>query len=693
MDVSDHVLERVARLRDEINRQRHLVHVLDQEDLSEAALDSLKHELTQLEAEHPELITPDSPTQRVAGKALPGFIKVEHQSRMLSLNDVFSTSELDEWRERTVKLLDTAGQRLFEEAGYYAEIKLDGFAVSLRYINGRLVQASTRGDGTVGEDVTVNARTIESIPLSLQVGETAQAHIRKMAGQAVAGEIEIRGEVYIRKADFEILSAQQVALGKAPFANPRNLAAGSMRQLDPKLTAARRLRFFMYGLVGNFGQQTHAEEHALALALGFPVEPHSAHCATLIEVETFLKQWEEARKELPYGTDGAVVNLDSHPLFQRLGVIGKATRGAVAYKFAAEQATTVVRDISLRVGRTGAVTPTAHFDPVRVAGSTVSRATLHNADEIARKDVRIGDTVVIQKAGDIIPEVLRVVEGLRPEGSVPFTFPESINGLPLQRREGEAAYYVISEHVPIDVLKRSLEHFASRVAMDIDGLGEKVVGKLIDIGLVTGIPDLYRLSFTDLRAVEGFAELSARNLEEAIQQSRTRPFSRLLFGLGIRHIGAETARTITAHLQERGVHAFADVIAYLAELPTSSFAELPDIGPIVAGSLSSYFADPLKQAMLQELVGLGLECDVPVGTVSAEGALTGKSVVITGTLATMSRETAGERVRMAGGKVGAAVSKETSYLLAGEKAGGKLKKAESLGVTVLSEEEFLRLLA
>ena len=692
MNAPKAIIDRIVLLRQEINRQRYLVHVLDQEDLTEAALDSLKHELTQLENEYPQLITSDSPTQRVAGKPLPGFVKVEHQSRMLSLNDVFSFSELAEWRERTIKLLDSAGQQELERRAYYAEIKLDGFAISLRYNQGVLVQAATRGDGTVGEDVTLNARTIESIPLRLNIDPSAAKNIQIMAERSVQGEFEVRGEVYIRKEDFDALSAAQVAEGKPPFANPRNLAAGSMRQLDPKLTASRRLRFFMYGIVGEYGQDTHNQEHALAAALGFPVEPHSACCADLHEVEAFLSTWENARKELPYATDGAVINIDSHSLFQRLGVVGKAPRAAVAFKFAAEQATTVVRNISLRVGRTGAVTPTAHFDPVRVAGSTVGRATLHNADEIARKDVRIGDTVVIQKAGDIIPEVVRVVLGLRPLGSMPFSYPSTINGLPLVRREGEVAHYVVSEKVSPEVLKRAIEHFASRNAMDIDGMGEKVVARLIDAGLVTSFPDLYRLASTDFRLLEGFAELSARNLEEALEASKKRPFSRLLFGLGIRHIGAETARTITAHLQERMVLSLPDIIAYLAELPAASFAELPDIGPVVAGSLAAYFADPINQVLLNDLVALGLHCDVPKGIAIAEGPLTGKSVVITGTLSSMSREEASERVRRAGGKVTASVSNEVSYLLAGEKAGSKLKKAESLKISILSEEEFLSLL-
>jgi len=689
--IPSEIRQRVEKLRTEINHHRYLVHVLDRAEISEAALDSLKHELSQLELEYPELITPDSPTQRVAGQALEGFQKVEHSTRMLSLNDVFSYEELADWRERTVKL---SSETALAESGYYAEIKLDGFAITIVYEKGLLVQASTRGDGFIGEDVTANVRTIDSVPLRLEVRPDLDEKLAKYVKRALEGRFEVRGEVYISKADFAALNKQQEEKGLPVFANPRNLGAGSMRQLDPKLAKARRLRFFAYGVVGDFGQTTHEEEHLLAQALGIPVEANSKRCKDLAEVEAFLQHWEERRKELPYGTDGAVVNINDRALFAQLGVVGKAPRGAAAFKFSAEQATTVVRDIALRVGRTGAVTPTAIMDPVRLAGSTVARATLHNADEIARKDIRIGDTVIIQKAGDIVPEVLQVIVGLRPKDSVPYEFPKEIQGVPLVRREGEVAYYLDGNLS--DIIKRRLEHFASRGAMDIDGLGEKVVERLVDAGVVASIPDLYTLTKEEVLGLEGFAELSAQNLIDAILASKTRPFVKLLFGLGVRHVGAETAITIAGFVGERmgGERiGLADSVSYLRELSLEEWQHMPDIGPVVAESLYGYFHNDNEQRLLDELIALGLEGEIVVPKTVAGGPLSGKTVVLTGTLSRYSREAAADLIRQAGGKVGSSVSKETDYLLVGDKAGSKLKKAEELGVKVLGEEEFEHLLS
>lgn len=696
--------ERILKLRKEINHQRYLVHVLDKGDMSEAALDSLKHELTQLETEYPELITQDSPSQRVAGKPLEGFVKVEHSQRMLSLNDVFSYEELRAWRERGAKVL---ADPLFDKGGYYAEIKLDGFAITIVYENGALSQAATRGDGFVGEDVTMNVRTIESVPLCLEIGE-GDASIRAMAEVAMAGRFEVRGEVYISKKDFNLINNEQEEKGLPTYANPRNLAAGSMRQLDSRLAAARRLRFFAYAVVGEFGQTTHQQEHELAKMLGLPVESHSLFCTDIEEVEHFLTEWEEKRKTLPYGTDGAVINLNDRATYARLGVVGKAPRGSAAFKFSAEQTTTVVRDIELRVGRTGAVTPTAVLDPVRLAGSTVSRATLHNADEIARKDIRLGDTVILQKAGDIIPEVVEVITSLRPKGSLPYQFPQELAGVPLRRKNGEVAYYVDVEavsqrmeggkgdHVVLtDIVKRRIEHYASRGAMDITGLGEKVVSKLIDAGFVSTIADLYSLTQEKVLAVEGFATLSAANLLTAIEESKQRPFAKFLFGLGIRHVGAETALTIVARLQEvfpPGKVELAEIVNYLRSLSVEDFMGLPDVGPVVGESLYAYFQNEIEQVVLDRLIEQGLTCGIIVSEQKQAGPLVGKTFVLTGTLSDLSREEASELIRAAGGKVSSSVSKETDYVLAGEKAGSKLAKAEALGVAVLNEQEFQQLL-
>ena len=670
---------RAKQLRDEINHQRYLVHVLNQEDLSEAALDSLKHELVAIELAHPELVTPDSPTQRVAGEPAAGFVKVSHRERMLSLNDVFSMDELSAWLERVERIEPVSG-------GFYAELKLDGFAISLRYKDGLLVQASTRGDGMVGEDVTQNVRTIEAIPLRL--------------AEDFPGEIEVRGEVYINKKDFAALNEEQAARGLPLFANPRNTAAGSMRQLDSRLTAARRLSFFAYALSGEYGLKTHEEEHQLATRLGLPVEPHSQFCATLDEAKSFLNHWMETRKELPYQTDGAVINLNNRELFKHLGVVGKAPRGAVAYKFAAEQATTVIHDIELRVGRTGAVTPVAHLEPVSVAGSTVARATLHNEDEILRKDIRIGDTVVIQKAGDIIPEVLRVVTGLRPAHSQPFRYPDSLFGVPLIQHEGRVAHYVdisaLQEHggemVLDELLKRRLEHFAARSAMDITGLGEKVVARLVDAGLVGNIADLYELTVDELLGVEGFAQLSAENLVKAIAESKTRPLARFLFGLGIRHVGIETALALVQFLAPSTT--ISEVFAQLRGVSEVELAALPDVGAVVSASIYAFFHNSAEQAVLDRLVALGLSPtreQRPTFAGNLEklrDQFAGKTVVLTGSLTSLTRDEAADLIRSVGGKISSAVSKETDYVVAGEKAGSKLAKAESLGIPVLDESIF-----
>jgi DNA ligase (NAD+) len=699
---------RLQKLRDEINYHRYLVHVLNKEEISEAALDSLKHELTGLEEEYPDLITPDSPSQRVAGEPLEGFKKVQHSTRMLSLNDIFNYEELGQWHERIGKLLTGDQKEELKKTGYYAEIKLDGFAITLVYEKGLLMHAGTRGDGFIGEDVTMNARTINAIPLRLNSPDKIPAQLKEMATNALEGRFEVRGEVYLSKKDFAELNRIQREKGLPEFANPRNTGAGSMRQLDPKLTAARNLNFFAYAVATDHGQITHEQEHLLAQALGLPVEVHSTRCGSIQEIEAFLHKWDEKRKELPYGTDGAVANINSESLFTALGVVGKAPRGAVAFKFSAEQTTTIIRDIELRIGRTGAVTPVAILDAVKLAGSTVARASLHNEDEIVRKDIRIGDTVVIQKAGDIIPEVVEVLTRLRPTDAQEYKYPETLLGVPLTRREGEAAHYVniqalaeASEngkgdgHVVInELVKRRLEHYASRGAMDITGLGEKVVSRLVEADLIAVTADLYALKIDQLLTIEGFADVSAENLVKGIEDSKQRPLAKLLFGLGIRHVGAETAITLTQFLGEKIGHdtALAEVLPILRAMSTAQFAELPDVGPVVAESLASYFHNQTEQSVLDRLIRHGMVAPHKVPKRSKIGSFTGKTVVLTGSLEGYTREEAGDLIRSAGGKISSAVSKETDYLLAGDAAGSKLAKAEALGVKILSEDEFKRLL-
>ncbi len=659
---------RLQLLRREIDRQRALVHEHDTSDLSEAALDSLKHELSALEAQYPELVTPDSPSQRVAGGVLPGFRKVAHTQRMLSLQDVFSREELEGWHERNLKLLG-------EAPSYYVELKLDGFSLSLVYENRVLATAVTRGDGMVGEDVTAQIRTLDSVPLELPP-------------EAPAGRFEVRGEVLITKADFHLINEEQIKEGKPVYANPRNLAAGSVRQLDPALTAKRRLRFVCFG-VPSAEVLTHEDEHLFARQLGFWVEPHSKACTSTDEVWDFLQAWDTERNDLPYGTDGAVVNVQERAYFQKLGVVGKAPRGAVAYKFPAEEGTSVVRDIELTVGRTGVVTPTALLDPVQLAGTTVQRATLHNADQIARLDVRIGDTVVLRKAGDIIPEVLSVVMGLRPPSALPFQYPETLGGVPLVRAEGEVAYRVdpAAARTLGAVLQRQIEHFASRGAMDIRGLGEQTAATLVEAGLVRSLADLYLLTFEQLMSLEGFAEISAQNLLASIQASKDRPLSKLIYGLGIRHVGEETARTLCTFLgQQLGVGRWplARTIAVLRLQTEASLQALPDVGAVVASAIHTYLTDSHEQVVLDQLIDLGVQAPLEVQAQARAGVLTGKTLVLTGTLSRPREEVALE-IRAAGGKVSGSVSSETDYVVAGEKAGSKLREAERLGITVLDE--------
>lgn len=693
--------QRIAQLKSEINYHRYLYHVLDRQEISQAALDSLKHELVKLETEFPEFLTPDSPSQRVSGEPLSGFLKVKHQERMLSLNDIFSFTELADWQDRLGKLQPNNLERL-QKSGYFAEIKMDGLAVSLIYEDGTLQQAVTRGDGFVGEDVTQNIRTIEAIPLKLEPRQD-----NPYLNRALEGRFEVRGEVYLSKQDFQRLNTAQQALGLPTYANPRNLAAGSIRQLDPNVTAQRRLRFFAYIVVGDFGQQTHQQEHELAQALGIPVEPNSRYCQNLAEVEDFLRSWEEKRKSLDYGSDGAVINVNDNALRSELGVIGKAPRGVIAYKFAAEQTTTLVKDIELSIGRTGVVTPVAILDPVMLAGSQVARATLHNADEIARLDIRVGDTVVLQKAGDVIPDIVQVLLNLRPPDSQPFRYPSEINGVPIKRKDGQVAYYLDTNSSNLQqLIKRKLMHFVSREAMDIRGLGEQVINKLLERGLVNNIIDLYLIKEDQLLQLEGFADVSAQKLIAAIQKSKEQTFSRFLFALGIRHVGIETARTVESLVVDRyrgektGWIGLTDILPILEQTTEAEFSDLADIGPVVGASLSQYFQDPLNKQQLDRLKTLGVEGRIYFETSTEEAAtylklypravqFANKKIVLTGTLDHFKREELEDLIRFVSGKPGQTVSKETDLLIVGEKPGSKLEKAKALGVEIWDEATLL----
>lgn len=659
-------IKRILKLRELINDYRYHYHVLDQSTMSEAAADSLKHELSQLEATYPDLITPDSPTQRVAGRPLDKFTKVEHVQRMISLADVFSESEIREWVARNYKLVEKT-----VHFDYFTDIKMDGLAMSLHYENGVLKRAVTRGDGLVGEDVTMNVRTIENVPL-------------KLRGADIPAKVEVRGEVIIFKADFEALNETQKQKGEKPYANPRNLAAGSIRQLDPKIAASRPLRFMAYDLVSP-DLATHQLAYETLRMFGFQTSNQDQVFSTLDEVFTEIKRLGETRANLPFGTDGMVIKINDRSIYRQLGIIGKTPRAAVAFKYPAEESTTKVRDIVIQIGRTGATTPVAIFDPVEVAGSTVRHATLHNADEIKRLDLRIGDTVIVYKAGDIIPQVKEVLVSLREEHTEPFDYEKALRQqypeLDFYRPDGEVVYRVKGLTSEL-ILKRAIEYYASKPSLNIEGLGEKNVEALVDSGLVSSLSDLYRLTPVAVAKLERFAELSANNLVEAIQKSKTPPLAKFIAALGIRHVGIQTASALAA--------AFGS-IEKLAEATEDDLLKIPDIGQIVAESILAYFSDEDNLKQLSELKELGLK---PFFEDPNQLPLHGQSYIISGTLDSMGREEAEDILRKKGATITSGVVKTTTALIVGAKPGkSKLEKAEKLGIKIITEADFLKLIA
>ena len=663
--------QRIDELKKLLNRYSYEYHVLDKPSVDDAVYDSLFGELKRLEEQFPSLITPDSPTQRVGNVLSGGFQKVEHASRMLSLNDVFSKDEVMAWLSRVEKLVPGSTAELF------ADIKMDGLACSLVYEDGALVRAVTRGDSFIGEDVTNNVRTIRNVPLQLN----AEHDFRDF----LVGRTEIRGEIVILKKDFELLNQRQKQLGESEFANPRNLAAGTIRQLDPKLVAARPLTFIAYDLIRDdvMAVPTHDFAYRAIAALGLRCNQQAGMLHSLNDVKQFIDKWDERRHNLPFNTDGLVIKVNDRQLFTELGIIGKQPRGAIAYKYAAEQATTIVRDIVISIGRTGAATPVAVFDPVVVAGTTVQHASLHNADEIARLDVRRGDTVVIFKAGDIIPQVQTVLKELRSAEAEPIDYPAELARqypeLEFVRPEGEAVYRVKGLSGPL-ILKRALAHFASKGALDIDTLGEKNVEALVEAGLVNDLADIYRLTKDDLLQLERFAEISAQKLIDAIADKKYPALERFLFGLGIRHVGAQTAIDLTNHFES---------IEKLSQATIDELREVDGVGEIVAESIVAWFADEDNVKLLEKFADL----DVTPQFTKKSGSLIGQSFVITGTLQSMGRDAAAEKIRELGGTFQTSVGKDTTYLVAGGKIGAsKLKKAEQYGTKIINEQELLQII-
>ena len=656
---------RVLKLRQLINDYRYHYHVLDESTMSEAAADSLKHELSVLESEFPDLITPDSPTQRVAGAPAAGFVSVAHSKRMLSLNDVFDFDEIRAWVARLQKLAPNA------QLDYFADIKMDGLACALIYEDGLLVRAVTRGDGFTGEDVTLNVRTIESVPLRLRPFDGLEK-----------GRTEVRGEIVMYKADFERLNAQRAAAGQPLFANPRNLAAGTIRQLDPSLVAARPLHFRGYDLQRQDLTETPSNtyEYKAMHALGFLVNTKTLTTDKLDDVFKYIEKWSEKRHSLPYNTDGLVIKIDDRALYERLGVVGKAPRAAVAYKYAAEQATTRVKDIFISIGRTGSATPVAMLEPVVVAGSTVQMATLHNESEIARKDIRVGDTVIVHKAGDIIPEIVEPLVSLRDGSEKPFVMPSVCPecGTSLAKAKAEdAAWRCPNVNCPARAWKR-IEHYASKAALDIEGLGEKNVIALLDASLISDAADIYGLRADQLLQLERFADVSANKLVAAIQAKTKPPLARFIYGLGIRHIGTQTAIDLANNFRS------------LEALQTATIDQLSGvdgIGDVVAESVVEYFAEESTAQLLTKFK----EHDVwPVPVEQVGGPLAGQNFVITGSLQSMSRDQAAEKIRALGGTFQSSLGKDTHFLVVGANVGAsKLAKAAKYGTKQLTEAELL----
>lgn len=664
--------ERVAKLRDLINDYRYHYHVLDESIMSEAAADSLKHELSELEEQFPDLITPDSPTQRVAGAPLPGFKQVEHSSRMLSLNDVFDEAEILAWQERIIKLLPAG-----TEIEYFADIKMDGLACALVYEDGVLVRGITRGDGFVGEDVTANIRTIDSVPLRLRADPKYEKFIK--------GRTEVRGEIVMYKADFAKLNEARAKAGKPLFANPRNTAAGTIRQLDPKLVLGRPLHFRAYDLLRNDSNDVPSYSFAYQAmrALGFLANNQAEVFKSIKNLMKFADSWETKRQSLPFNTDGLVVKVNDRQQYARLGVVGKAPRGAVAIKYAAEQATTKVKDIFVSIGRTGAATPVAILEPVVVAGSTVQMATLHNESEVARKDIRIGDTIIVHKAGDIIPEVVEPLVKLR-DGServfkMPTHCPECNTKLVKYKAE-DAVWRCPNNACPSRSWKR-IEHFASKAALDIEGLGEKNVIALLNAGLIKDQADIYKLKVEDVLKLERFAEISANKLVKAIQQKKNPPLNRFTYGLGIRHVGTQTAVDLANHFRS---------LEKLGEAKIDELAEVEGIGEVVAEAIAEWFSEPHNQKLLDKFRQLKVW---PQEVEHIGGKLSGQSFVVTGSLESMGREQAGERIRALGGTFQSSVGKDTDFLVVGANVGAsKLAKATKLGTKQITEAEFLQML-
>ena len=659
--------QRLDQLRSQLEEYRYEYYVLDKPSVDDAVYDSLNNEIKEIEARYPDLITPDSPTQRVGGAVSGKFKSVPHPSPMLSLQDIFDINELKAWEKRLHKLLGKT------DIEYYAELKMDGLTARLEYENGLFVRATTRGDGFVGEDVTHTVRTIGTVPLRLRASKHVPASVYE--------KFEVRGEVVFPKANFEKMNKEREAQGLPLFANPRNAGAGTLRQLDPRAAAERGLQFMAFSIEMDLPELvTHADEHAMARELGFKVHEGDEALQNVSEIEQYIEAWREKRLKLPVGTDGLVINVNSNADFAKLGVAGKAPRGAVAFKYPAETATTILEDIRVSIGRTGAVTPYAVLRPVLVAGSTVARATLHNEDEIARKGLLIGDTVIIQKAGDIIPEVVEPIVSLRTGKEKAFKMPTEINGVKVVRPAGEVVARLADLEAG-EVRWQQLIHLVSKAAFDIDGLGEKILAQLMEEGIIESPVDIFTLKYDDVINLERFAPISAQNLIDSIDEHKTIKLGRFIFALGIRHVGAKTANDMAKH--------FVTLKQFL-KAQKDELADIDGVGEVVAASVSKWLSNTKNTKLIEDLLRAGVivkDDESPRG-----GKLEGTTWVLTGTLPTLGRDEASAMIEAQGGKTSGSVSAKTSYVLAGEEAGSKLTKAQKLGVKVVDEAEFHKIM-
>ena len=670
MSVKSEPDEQIAGLRKRIRYHEHRYYMLDAPEIADGEFDELVAQLAELEKAHPELITPDSPTQRVGGKPAEGLVAVEHTLPMLSLDNAYGESELLDF-DRRVREAATDGQ-----TGFVCELKIDGLSLALTFENGSLVRGVTRGDGLRGEDVTANVRTIRSVPL----------YVPALSRVAQGGKaVEVRGEVFLPLDAFRKLNQEREKNGEPLFANPRNAAAGTLRTLDPGVVAGRNLDIFVYQALvdGQVPRRNHSEVLDWLKEAGFKVNPDWKRCASVQEVIDFCRLWEGKRENLDYEIDGVVVKVDSIVLQQDMGETSKFPRWAVACKFRARQATTVVNDIQVQVGRTGALTPVALLEPVRLAGSTVSRATLHNLDEIARLGIKIGDTVWVEKGGDVIPKVVKVVENLRPEGARDFVPPPRcpVCQGEVRRSEDEAVLRCVDPACSAKI-KASLLHFSSRKALRIEGLGEALVDQLLEKGLIQDAADLYALNHEDLAGLDRMGDKSARNLLEQIEASRKRTLGQVIFGLGIRHVGERTAMLLARHFGS---------LENLSKAPLEALESVFEVGPVVAESVQKFFAQESSRQIVEKLRQAGLNLEESHAE-SAGSELQGQQVVLTGRLAKLTREEAGRMITRRGGRVTSSVSKKTAFVVAGEDAGGKLAKARQLGIPVMDETDFLRLL-